>query len=842
MEQPKKEQNSEQKRGHKPNKARVIWLLLMMLLVFATLIARTGYISIVRHESDVTKVATKTTKSLTLTGTRGTIYDANMVPLAYDEKSYDIQFYRDPSKSSSQDRANYTQVIIKVIELVESNGKETISDFWLTRDETTGKWKFDTGTTNATAAAKRESQWRENFYENNTPVEDLFDTLCEKYAIPDELDEAMKIKVLAIWQESRMNAFNTSPVTIASDVGFETVSEIEVMSMELDGISIAESSTRRYPHKDLASHIIGYTAKLNSNNLETYTSMGYPNDAEVGATGIEYSMEQQLTANVEYRQGSQVVEKNNQGKAIREVEYTEPTDGNSVILTIDSDLQKVVEDTLEATINNIHDYQVNNLLGSESWQRNNADILAEYEEKGTEVQLADSGAVVVMDPNTGKVLAMASYPDYDLSMFEGGGIDSGSWSIIATDERNPMFNRAVSAKDAPGSIFKMCTALGGLAEGVLGVYEEISDGQYGSAYYDKTDTANPSRCWIAVAKIGQHANQTVVEGLKNSCNYFFYEVGYRLGTANLTKWAAALGLTSKTNIELPSEATSIVGNQDMLYDSSRAISNQYTSKPLIAANKISERLYEIGESRGITYDEERVDAATKELLDLVTLEGDKTVWYPLIKEILLYDMNIPETYISSHYLVNEMVSYLNDLRWTANETIMAAIGQSITQVTPVAVARYVSAIANGGTVYDAQVVSKVIDPQGNVILEKEPVVANQIDTEDIYFEKIKEGMNSVASPEEGGTAAEYFKSWKYKDVVCVKTGTSQRTELDIENNSWMVAFAPIDDPKIVVVSYIQNGYAGSQSSKIIKDVIGYYLDNLEYSESTTATQSNSLAD
>ena len=85
MEQPKKEQNSEQKRGHKPNKARVIWLLLLMLLVFATLIARTGYISIVRHESDVTKVATKTTKSLTLTGTRGTIYDANMVPLAYDE-------------------------------------------------------------------------------------------------------------------------------------------------------------------------------------------------------------------------------------------------------------------------------------------------------------------------------------------------------------------------------------------------------------------------------------------------------------------------------------------------------------------------------------------------------------------------------------------------------------------------------------------------------------------------------------------------------------------------------------------------------------------------------------
>ena len=79
--------------------------------------------------------------------------------------------------------------------------------------------------------------------------------------------------------------------------------------------------------------------------------------------------------------------------------------------------------------------------------------------------------------------------------------------------------------------------------------------------------------------------------------------------------------------------------------------------------------------------------------------------------------------------------------------------------------------------------------------------------------------------------------------ICISlTGTSQRTELDAENNSWMVAFAPIDDPKIVVVSYIQNGYAGSQSGPIIREIIGYYLDSLEYTESTTVERSNTLAD
>ena len=821
----------------KPNRNRMIILLLAILLIFGALFARNGYVSVALHEQDVARLQEKTTKTIRLTGNRGTIYDANMVPLAFDEKSYDVQFYRDPSKSSQADRANYTQVILKTIQLVESNGKETISEFWLSRDEN-GQWQFDTGTTNPTVAAKREAQWRGNFYESKTPVGQLFDTLCQKYAVPADLDEEMKIKILAVWQASRMNAFNTSPVTIASDVGFETVSEIEVMSMDLDGITIAESTTRRYPHRTLASHVIGYTAKLNSNNREAYIAMGYPNDAEVGATGIEYSMEAQLSPNVEYRRGSQVMEVSTQGKAIREVSYTEPTDGNSVVLTIESSLQQVAENSLAKTIESIRDYQENTLMPAENWQRRNADTLAEYAEKGTEIQLADSGAVVAMDPNTGRVLALASYPSYDLSMFEGGSIDNGSWSIIATDARNPMFNRAVSAKDSPGSIFKLCTSLAGLAEHAITVDERISD----EGYFDKTDQAHPSKCWINISKIGEHANQTVVEAIKNSCNYFFYTVGYRLGSANLTKWAAALGLTSKTNIELPSESTSIVGNQDMLYDSSRAISDQYTAKPLIAANKIRSRLFEIGEARGITYDEERVEVATKALLDIVTTEGDKTSWYPLIKQILLYDMNIPETYISSHFLVNEIVSYLNDLRWTANETIMAAIGQSITQITPIAAARYVAAIANGGIVYDAQIVSKVLDAQGNVILEKEPVVANRISTDEIYFDKIREGMNDVASPEEGGTASSYFKNWKYKDVLCVKTGTSQRTELDVENNSWMVAFAPIDDPKIVVVSYIQNGYAGSQSSPIIKDIIEYYLDSLEYSESTTTTTENSLAD
>jgi penicillin-binding protein 2 len=346
------------------------------------------------------------------------------------------------------------------------------------------------------------------------------------------------------------------------------------------------------------------------------------------------------------------------------------------------------------------------------------------------------------------------------------------------------------------------------------------------------------RCWTR--DISQHQNQTIVEGIKNSCNYFFYTVGKDLGSEKINKWAAALGLTSRTNVELPSEATSFVGNEGTLYDPDRAISDQYTAKPLFIANAIKSTLLQVGEDRGIEYDEERVDEAVKSLLDVVTQYEQKADWNRPIRDILVYDMNIPTEYISSHYMVNTFVTYLQDLYWTPSETIMLAIGQSITQVTPIAVARYVSAIVNGGTVYDAQVVDKIISADGQVVLDKEPVVANQINTDSAYYAAIRKGMEEATSVEDGGTAAKVLDNSKYK--IAAKTGTSQRTDLDVENNSWLVCFAPAEDPKIVVVVYVQNGYAGVRSSYAAKATIEYYLDNLGGYDTTEVEPEYSLSD
>ncbi len=839
----------------RPYKVRVLIVCLALVIAFTAVFFKLENMMIQNQDASTARASSRSTKTLTITGMRGTIYDVNMTPLAYDRRSYNVTFYRDPSLSSEEDRRNYTRSILETIKLVESNGKSTITEFWLKKDED-GVWRFSTDSTSETVNATRESQWRANFYLSNTPEEELFDALLEKYLIIDVLREEiietygeevereasdedivaqyedMIVKILAIWQASRMNNYNSTPVAIAYDVGFETVSEIEARAMELDGMSAEESSTRVYPQGRTAAHAVGYVGRISSNDdMEEYLAKGYPSDAMVGVSGIESSMEDQLSPYLSYRQGEQVVEIDTRGKIVREISYTAPVDGNSVVLTIDSDLQDVMRTALQQVIYEIN-YDQRRQMTSESWQRRNASELARYEDMGHEVQLAETGAMIAMDPNSGRVLGYVSLPDYDLSMFEGT-IDSGTWAQIVNDENNPLFDRAIGAKDAPGSTFKLCTALAGLATGVLTPDRRISD--EGAFYF--TDTANPARCWTT--HIENHQNQTVVEGLSNSCNYFFYMVSYEMGIEPLVEWAAALGLTSKTNIELPGEATSFVGNQEMLYNPDLPIEEQQTYKPMIAANSLRSLIERIGEERNIEYDDERIDEVVKKLMDIAVSYDNRSEWNAPIREILVYDLNLPVQYISSNYLGNTVASYISDLYWTPNETIMVGIGQSITQITPIAAARYVSAIANGGTVYDAQIIDKIIAPDGTVVLDKEPVVANQIETDPQYFELIQEGMRNVTSVENDGTAAEQFASSKYP--VAAKTGTSQRTEIDVENNSWLVCYAPADNPLIAVVVYIQNGYAGARSAGAAIDTITYYLDNYGGYETTTVADEFSVA-
>lgn len=823
----------------KPTRARLVVYVLFTLLVFCAMGARLAKMTLVQGDSYAALAETKSQKTISLYGSRGTIYDSAMNPLAYDRVSYNVQFYRDPTMTTEADRKAYTEAIIQVIDIVKRNGKTMVNDFWLERGED-GRWRFNTGAKSEAAIASRISDWRANFAltsEEKYPVEVLFDTLCKNYCVPDSLTEEEKIQVLAVWQEQRMNNYRSVPVTIAYDVGYDVVCQIEAQSMNLPGMSIEEGTERVYPQGETAAHVIGYTSKISTDNTETYTEKGYPKDATVGSSGIEASLEDQLSAYPTYRQGSKTVEINKKGKIIRELSYEEPLNGNSVVLTLNLPLQKAAESALADTITDIRAVQEALIVNPDWYNKEDvAETLALYEENGTEISLVESGALVAMDPNSGKVLAQVSLPSYDLSMFEGGSVSASYWKELAADERNPMYNRCISARDTPGSIFKLVTGLGALMEGVTTLDEEITD----AGKYMGLDTSRQPRCWISEGQRWKHADQTMDKAIAHSCNYYFYEMGFRLGSANLVKWAAQLGLTSRTGIELGGESISYVGDQQKLYDPDSSISNQYTSKPLYAYYKIKDAFERIGEERGIVYDQDRIDKSAKMLMDIAGGDSAKDDWPAQIRNILIGEMNLPSDYIARHLLVNEFYYYINDLRWTASETIMAAIGQSITQVTPIAVARYIAAIANGGTVYNAQIVDKIISPSGEVVLDKQPTVANVIEGGEEYFAALQQGMKDVASGEDG-TASKVLSAYTdYK--IAAKTGTAQRTDLDVENNAWMVAYAPYDDPKIVVVVYIQNGYAAGYCGHAVGEVVKCYLDSLEETPSIAVSEDNTLAD
>ena len=172
----------------RPYKVRVLIVCLALVIAFTAVFFKLENMMIQNQGASTARASSRSTKTLTITGMRGTIYDVNMTPLAYDRRSYNVTFYRDPSLSSEEDRRNYTRSILETIKLVESNGKSTITEFWLKKDED-GVWRFSTDSTSETVNATRESQWRANFYLSNTPEEELFDALLEKYLIIDVLRE-----------------------------------------------------------------------------------------------------------------------------------------------------------------------------------------------------------------------------------------------------------------------------------------------------------------------------------------------------------------------------------------------------------------------------------------------------------------------------------------------------------------------------------------------------------------------------------------------------------------------------------------------------------------------------
>ena len=826
---------------------RYIVFIVILALMFIYLTSGLVRLQLQQSEEYAEKAESVRTKTIVLRGKRGNITDADSVILAKDELVYNVTFYKDASETTRQDYHDYTESIIATLEIIERNGGELAFDYVIQRNEETGEWEFNFGTgVSDSVLATRESQWRSNNYVQERYYPTAADCLEklkknsrivqseeEREAIKAEdaeagrehiecflLDEETMLKVMAVYSEMQMNVFNSQPIPIAEDVKYETVIEVETRSMMLPGMAIEVGTKRVYPKHTLAAQIIGYIGKIPSRTkwIELQAK-GYSYNDTIGRDGIESSMEDWLTQNSALRQGSRVVERNNWSKVVRELSYTEPQDGNNVKLTIKASYQQVAERAIAENVDEIRDQQ-EKLMVSARWREQNRTDIATRNWERYPLELAEHGVMVVLDMQD-RVLAMANYPTYDLNALVAGGAEARD---ILTDDRNLMLNYAIGSRATPGSIFKMVTGMGALSEGELSPTERITDMGYYTLYNNDKSTA--PKCWISEGQRKKHANQTIVQGIANSCNFFFYELASRLGEERLYRYASLFGLTSLTGIDLPGEVRSVVGSQNTLYDPTKAMgeSSQDTSMPIITFNALKSHLKKCGASRGYEYDDERLSTAAKRLMDMA-VNYPESAWVQNMRTILMEELNMTKEMVYSAAVITDAYNHMNGIKWGGQQTILCGIGQSVTTLTPIAVARYVAAVANGGYVYNVSIIDSIISPEGEILSQREPTLVNQIEDAGDYLALIRKGMQGVT--DDSGTAATYFKNYKYYDQIAAKTGTAQVTDIDLENNAWFVCFAPYEEPEIAVVVFVPHGYSGGLASKAAADFVEWYLDQEE---------------
>lgn len=650
-------------------------------------------------------------------------------------------------------------------------------------------------------------------------MEETFETIKENYGISKELSNYEARAILGLLNQLSVQGYRAyQPINIAYGIKDSTVAKIEENLSTVPGISISIEPVRYYPEGSTAAHILGYIGKISQENeIEKYINQNnYSPNALIGKTGIEESYELELSG----ENGIRRVEVDVVGNTTNVIEEKKPVPGNNVYLTIDLNLQKVAEETLERTITEL---SRGGTFESE-WGDFKFGI---NRSKGRPYVNANSGAVVVLDVNTGEVLAMASYPSYDLNLFSTG-ISSSDWASLFPEDidnplaARPLYNIATQTAVQPGSTFKMVTALTALEKG-LDPLLKIRDMGY-------VEVGNKRfHCLIYTNTGGTHGYENLYDAIADSCNYYFYtlalgknqrtnqDIGVKVEIEDIVDMSKKLGLNDKTGIEInvPAEVSGGVP------DPQKKI---ITTKVLLRNMLNQDLKYYVKE--GITLTDEQMNEYIDEIVSWTEMD------IPLTRAEVVRRLDQmgfdPEKRINSERegLADKIkYTYLNQAGWTISDTLNVVIGQGQNAYTPLQMANYIATIANGGNKNKVTLIDSIMDYNNSSILYKREVETEEIELNDKEnLEHVKKGMLRVA---DDGSARVTFQNFPVK--VGVKTGTAQRsgrnpyTNEEFDDFAWFVGFAPYDNPEIAVATVIFQGGSGGYAAPMVREIIAEYL-------------------
>ncbi len=725
-------------------------------------------------------------------------------------------------------------MILSLIDILNANG-ETISDDLPISQTKPYEFLFD-GNESKEQSFKQSIAMDEEQY--GYTADETVEYLIDFFEIPQCLSDDIKRDAIAIRYSLYLMRYRKyQPITVAINVKDETVASIEENNGKFPGVTIYTDSLREYPDGEYFSNIIGYIGKINDTEYEKFKEYGYTANDIIGKIGVENLYELDLRG----EDGESLVEVDASGRRINTIETKEPVSGSNVFLTIDKKLQIAAYDYLEEALaqtlinklqavsskdnpislkelfismvnsnnislskiysaqdgvsKNIYDmikeqypdfdttsedasdtaklvitsgietgaistrdmtlllFEQGTLTGDEEYinsiKNGSRSPLSVIIEKLESRELHPyqtnldpcTGSVVVSSVDTGEVLALVTYPSYDSNRLVNN-FDNEYYNQLLNDPTTPLVNRPLKQKKAPGSTFKMVTAIAGLETGVISPLSTIRD--LGS--FTKAGTPY-AKCWSYTSGY-THGFINVSEALEVSCNYFFYETAYRLGNsdegtteegiAKLNEYMEAFGLNTVSGIELE--------------------------------------------------------------------ESESNMASPEYKEETIKWQNPDAT--------------TSQTRWTDGDTIRAAIGQSVNNFTPAVMTKYIATLANGGTRYKYHIIDKVQASNGEVTLQKEPEIEQQIEIAQENLEAVYEGMLLVTNGPKG-TLRTVFRDFPVN--VAAKSGTAQES-LSRSSHTWFVGFAPYEDPQIAVTVMIPFGEASTSPAAVVgRNIIGEYM-------------------
>ncbi len=457
------------------------------------------------------------------------------------------------------------------------------------------------------------------------------------------------------------------PFSYRADLTYDDFARFAEHNLDLPGVYLTLRPQRQYPYGSLACHVLGYMKKWEKGDVPDSAMRKFDHYVgdDKGIAGVEASMDDALLG----PEGQKEIVKDEKGRTLRMSDYTKPGSGAKLRLTIDAPVQFLLENTL---------------------------------------RYAGRAAGVIMDVNTGEVLAMASVPDFDPNDFFPS-ISRTNLDNYNHNKLSPLTNRTIS-QYAPGSTLKVPTAIAAAMAGRAN--SRISCNGY--VTYGNAQV----KCWIFRQHNGTHGGQNLAEAIQHSCNPYFNILANTIGKEALVEGCSMVNIGKRTGVELPSE------NPGML-PGSRAWRSAFPNAAL-----------------------------------------------------------------------------------TGHEIAMLSIGQGTSMATPLQICAVAASVANGGKYYQPRVVKDAVSEDGKIIVADTPklqvdLIQSGISAKD--FEFIRKGM-WMSTNQPGGTSGKV----KLANIaVASKSGTAQCSDFGkVSNNSWIMSFAPYDNPKYAICIMVQNGASG----------------------------------